>query len=152
MLSLPTFASADQGRECSFLDPLNLHFHSEKVFLVFDGDDSVRVHEATAYRDNKEKPVEGEVVVDNDKRTTYKWELRYFFSNSVSARILYRFSYYKGTGKAHLSARATGGYVNRSDADGTCNANNIDESLAAGTLAGRSPQRKQAQPEFVVGY
>lgn len=125
VLSLPTFASADQGLECTFPDPTNRHLHGEKVYVVFDGDDSVWVHEAVIYRNNNKKPVEGQVAADTDKRTTYKWEVFFFFSNSVSARVLYRLSYFKGTGKAHLSAQATGEYVNQSDADGTCSVKDI---------------------------
>lgn len=143
VFSSATCALADQGLECTFPDPSNLHLHGEKVFLIFGDDDSAWVHEATAYRDNQQKPVEGQVAADTDKRTTYKWEFRYFFANSASARVLYRMNYDKGTGEAQLSAHATGQFYNVSDANGTCSAKNIDSTSAAGWVAGHRPVKKE---------
>lgn len=118
---LPALASAYEGLECDFPGQSRSYYHGEKVVLIFEGADTVWVFDAAALHFNDGDPVEGEVAVNNNAVGTYKWYLRWRFSNNETGTMGYRLSYQKSSGKATLSAEATANdTTNHSGAEGTC--------------------------------
>lgn len=124
-LSFPGIVLADQGLWCEFPASKGVQYHGENLALIFDGRDAVWVHEATVYHFNKDKPIRGVVVADTGKRTTYKWQFRWTFANSVSEIIFVRLNFLKGSGSATLTAAAGNDSTNGSTAHGICKVTDI---------------------------
>ncbi len=85
------------------------HNHTEKKVIVSD---PIILHF------NDRQPIEGRVSTDNSKRITFTWNLQTKV-RSQTAKIAYRATYMKATGRLNISGSPLG-YSNRYTSSGTC--------------------------------
>ncbi|SMX25874.1 hypothetical protein [Boseongicola aestuarii] len=65
------------------------------------------------------EPIEAEIQVDNDKKVALRWSYIFKDGSGRQARLSFRFSYLKLSGKAIITSRPVG-YTNSDEARGSC--------------------------------
>ncbi|MEL7344846.1 MAG: hypothetical protein AAFN59_08290 [Pseudomonadota bacterium] len=117
VFALPAFAKEVQVYDCTFKNPRP--FLSEKVILIEDpetGEFQVMdgiIH----YEEGKPKTVK--LSSDADNKFTLTWDIVIRDRNGQTAKLIYRFVYFKNNGKANYSMFAAS-YENRELSRGTC--------------------------------
>ncbi len=121
LIALAGAAHADKiGYQCAMEGTQKRGWIQSLIFIAHDLDnDRVVISDAVTLGSNNGQPVEGRLLVNNDRRMTVRWSVDVMARGNQKATMNYRATYVKNSGRVTVLAQPVG-FANSFNLGGSC--------------------------------